>query len=427
MAELRDTISKAIPAKHVFYVIDACYGGLLASTRSIENRPRRDLAYLREITKERSRQVLTAGGKNEEVLDGGRKGHSVFTGRLIELLESADDFITANEIQAVIREKVYNDALSRNHTQTPAFGVIYGNGDFVFVPKVTNSSTNTAGSEKKPEKQIEPKAAPHHQIAFQEKPFANRSSEAQTELVTDVELAQLKAKYEGGHVDDSRNDLDVLTHSDSKRTQDFDFVAVPAGCFKTGDREACLDSFKIGKYKITQGQWKILMGNNPSKFKECGELCPVENVSWNDVQDFLVRLNRKTGKNYRLPTEAEWEFACRSGGKTSEFCGPKDAKATAWFYENSAGSTHRTGMKLPNDLGIYDMSGNVWEWCQDRYGTNYPSGRDNPKGPNTGLHRVARGGSWSDESSFVRATSRINRDPYRRYDTQGFRLAEPLK
>ena len=124
MADLRDTVSKALPAKHVFYVIDACYGGLLTSTRAVDKAPRRDLAYLQEITRERVRQVLTAGDKGQEVLDGGRNGHSVFTGRLIEALEQAGDFITANEIQAILKERVYGDAHARNHTQTPAYGTL---------------------------------------------------------------------------------------------------------------------------------------------------------------------------------------------------------------------------------------------------------------------------------------------------------------
>lgn len=136
MNTLKEDISRKIPAKHVFYIMDACYGGLLTATRAVDKESRRDLAYLREITKEPVRQVLTAGGKGEEVLDGGRKGHSVFTGRLIQILEEGGDFITANEIQAIIREKVYNEALSRNHKQTPGFGTFYGNGDFVFIPKI---------------------------------------------------------------------------------------------------------------------------------------------------------------------------------------------------------------------------------------------------------------------------------------------------
>lgn len=136
MSTLKEDISRKIPAKHVFYIMDACYSGLLAATRTIDKESRRDLAYLREITKEPVRQVLTAGGEGEEVLDGGRKGHSVFTGRLIQILEERGDFVTANEIQAIIREKVYSDARERDHKQTPGFGTLYGKGDFVFIPKI---------------------------------------------------------------------------------------------------------------------------------------------------------------------------------------------------------------------------------------------------------------------------------------------------
>jgi len=136
MSQIRDDISKKIPAKHIFYVMDACYGGLLASTRSVDKEIRRDFNYLQEVTKERVRQVLTAGGKDQEVLDGGPKGHSVFTGRLIELLENTDDFITANEIQTIVKEKVFSDARARNHTQTPSYGTLYGVGDYVFVPSL---------------------------------------------------------------------------------------------------------------------------------------------------------------------------------------------------------------------------------------------------------------------------------------------------
>lgn len=135
MDEIKNTVSKAIPAKHVFYVFDACYSGLLI-TRAVDNKSRRDLAYLKEITRERVRQVLTAGGKGQEVLDSGRNGHSVFTGRLIEILEAKGDFVTANEIQAIIREKVSGDARARGYNQTPAFDAISGSGDFVFVPNI---------------------------------------------------------------------------------------------------------------------------------------------------------------------------------------------------------------------------------------------------------------------------------------------------
>ena len=135
MSQLKDDISRAIPAKHVFYAFDACYSGLLTS-RSVDKKVTRDLAYLKNITKERVRQVLTAGSKGQEALDGGPRGHSVFTGRLIEVLESTGDYITANEIQAILKEKVYQDARARGHEQTPGFGALYGGGDFVFIPNI---------------------------------------------------------------------------------------------------------------------------------------------------------------------------------------------------------------------------------------------------------------------------------------------------
>ncbi len=135
MSQLKDDISRAIPAKHVFYAFDACYSGLLTS-RSVDKKVTRDLAYLKNITKERVRQVLTAGSKGQEALDGGPGGHSVFTGRLIEVLAATGDYITANEIQAILKEKVYQDARARGHEQTPGFGALYGTGDFVFIPNI---------------------------------------------------------------------------------------------------------------------------------------------------------------------------------------------------------------------------------------------------------------------------------------------------
>jgi len=144
-------------------------------------------------------------------------------------------------------------------------------------------------------------------------------------------------------------------------------------------------AFYIGKYEVTQAQWKAIMGNNPSHFK--GDKLPVENVSWNDVQVFIARLNAKTGRNYRLPTEAEWEFAA-SGGTAKKSCpggchysGGNKINRVAWYQKNSNNRTHPVGTKASNELGIFDMSGNVWEWCENWY-------------DNSQEHRAVRGGSW---------------------------------
>lgn len=190
MGEIRDNISKAIPAKHVFYIMDACYSGLLPSTRSVDNKPRRDLAYLKEITRDRVRQVLTAGGKNQEVLDGGRKGHSVFTGRLIELLEATGDFITANEIQTILKEKVFNDAKAKSHTQTPGFGTLYGNGDFVFIPNIEQKiKDNSAEIAKYEQELIAYKAA-------EEKAHTSRNERERREAEQQRKAAEAKLAAE---------------------------------------------------------------------------------------------------------------------------------------------------------------------------------------------------------------------------------------
>jgi formylglycine-generating enzyme required for sulfatase activity len=179
-----------------------------------------------------------------------------------------------------------------------------------------------------------------------------------------------------------------------------------------------------------QGQWRQIMGSNPSYFSSCGDNCPVEQVSWNDAQDFIRRLNSQSGKRYRLPTEAEWEYAARSGGKSKKWAGASSESSLgdyAWYGSNSGGKTHPAGQKLPNGLGLHDMSGNVWEWCNDWYdGTYYnQSPRDNPGGPSSGSSRVLRGGSWFNAVVRARAAIRYGIVPVDRFSRMGFRLALP--
>jgi formylglycine-generating enzyme required for sulfatase activity len=180
--------------------------------------------------------------------------------------------------------------------------------------------------------------------------------------------------------------------------------------------EVCLSDYYIGKYEVTQAEWKKVMGGNPSHFSTCGADCPVESVSWFNSQDFIQKLGALSGRAYRLPTEAEWEYAGRSGGRDEKFVGTNDEAVLdhyAWYEKNSGEMTHRVGQKKANALGIHDMSGNVQEWCHDWYDEAYysKSPRNNPAGAPAGESRVLRGGSWNFDASLARASSRFWIEP----------------
>lgn len=214
------------------------------------------------------------------------------------------------------------------------------------------------------------------------------------------------------------------------------FVWVAGGAFHMGDifgdgydnekpvHKVFVDGFWIGRYPVTQGEWEKVMGHNPSFFKK-GANYPVEQVSQEDVREFIEKLNNRVGLSYRLPTEAEWEYAARSGGKKERYAGGNNVGLVAWYGEDwENGSTHPVGIKQANGLGIHDMSGNVWEWCSDWYHKKYysRSPRDNPKGFATGSSHVLRGGSWNCSPVLVRASSRGWRGPACRIAYIGFRL-----
>ena len=186
-----------------------------------------------------------------------------------------------------------------------------------------------------------------------------------------------------------------------------------------------LKNFSIGKYEVSQGLWQRVMGSNPSGFKGC-ETCPVEDVKWKDIQEFLNRLNKITGKSYRLPTEAEWEYAASGGTKSKgyKFSGSNDPAEVGWIKSNADAKTHPVGQKKPNELGLYDMCGNVWELCSDWYDIHYykKSPASGPQNKNLGLFRVSRGGSWRSgpERCYNKARNRNIKDHH--IQNGGFRL-----
>ena len=183
-----------------------------------------------------------------------------------------------------------------------------------------------------------------------------------------------------------------------------------------------LSSYYICKYEVTQALWRAVMGSNPSYFE--GDNLPVEQVSWNDCQTFINRLNSYTGRNFRLPTEAEWEFAARGGNSSRhyKYSGSNYISDVAWYDGNSGNRTHPVGTKRPNELGLYDMSGNVFEWCSDWYGTYSSYSQNDPIGATSGSERVERGGSWFIFARDCRSSNRSSFTPGDRYYDLGLRL-----
>jgi formylglycine-generating enzyme required for sulfatase activity len=226
----------------------------------------------------------------------------------------------------------------------------------------------------------------------------------------------------------------LTTRLDSSRhPAEPEMVLVEGGAFQMGStngesnekpvHQVTLSSYYIGKYEVTQAQWQAIMGSNPSYFN--GDNLPIgDQVSWDDVQEFIKRLNAATGRLYALPTEAQWEFAARGGNKSRgyTYSGSNNIDEVAWYDLNSGKKPHPVGKKKPNELGIYDMSGNVYEWCRDWNDTYPASAQTNPVGPSTGSDRVIRGGSWLFSAQFCRSTCRGTwLDCYRNLNV-GFRL-----
>lgn len=209
-----------------------------------------------------------------------------------------------------------------------------------------------------------------------------------------------------------------------------EMVVIPAGSFEMGGAEAAhlvtLKSFALGKTEITQGQWKAVMGHNPSHFAACGDDCPVEQVSWNEVHEFARKLSASTGKQYRLPSEAEWEYACMAG-EQYQYCGSDNLDSVAWHPGNSGNRTHPAAGKQANAFGLHDMNGNVWEWVEDTYHADFNGApTDGSAWLNDGENRVLRGGSWIASPRVGRGTGRNWNKPGSSYYNLGFRLAMTL-
>jgi formylglycine-generating enzyme required for sulfatase activity len=222
-----------------------------------------------------------------------------------------------------------------------------------------------------------------------------------------------------------------------------EFVLVKGGCYRMGDvfgdgkpwerpvHEVCVDDFYLGKYEVTEGQWKTVMGDNPSKGGK-GNDYPGRNITWEDAHTFALKLKYKTGVNYRLPTEAEWEYAARDGGKDEKWPGTNkepELREYAWYSALQEPDVKQVGLKKPNALGLYDLAGNVQEWTSDWYERDYygQSPKNNPKGPKWGKIKVLRGGSVGKDAADLRTTDRDNNISMNTDSSIGFRLMIQLR
>ena len=253
-----------------------------------------------------------------------------------------------------------------------------------------------------------------------------------TDDATGINLANADLSVDGlWNITDVTNLINMLLRCNSFTVNGvtFNMVRVEGGTFTMGAtaeqmgdakpaekpaHEVTLSSFYIGETEVTQELWQAVLGTNPSYFT--GDLQrPVERVTWNDCQTFITQLNALTGKQFRLPTEAEWEYAARGGKQAHGFIysGNSNIDMVAWYSGNSSSQTHSVAEKQANELGLYEMSGNVWEWCQDWYGSYSSDAQTNPAGPETGSYRVKRGGCWNDSATYCRVS-------YRGYSTPSY-------
>ncbi len=259
------------------------------------------------------------------------------------------------------------------------------------------------------------------------------SAAAQGVILRKVDGTSYKVPYEElDKIETYTNHVEITANGVS-----FSMILVDGGTFTMGatseqgsdaysdespTHQVTLSDYCIGKYEVTQELWTAVMGSNPSSFS--GANLPVEKVSWEDCQAFITKLNELTGRTFRLPTEAEWEYAARGGKKSQgyKYSGGDTIGDVAWYTDNSSYVTHAVGTKAPNELGVYDMSGNVWEWCSDWYGAYDSAAQTDPTGPATGSYRVIRGGSWSSNARYCRVSGRSRSTPTYGDSDLGLRL-----
>jgi formylglycine-generating enzyme required for sulfatase activity len=474
---------KRIASKHILIVSDSCYSGTLTReslTDLIRTGVREE--YMKKMMERPSRTLMASGG-NEPVTDSGGGNNSVFALAFLKALKEREEGnFTAEELfYSRVKEIVAGKA-----SQVPEYKTInnsgHEGGDFVFQfakgtviqeeekPVISKQEEETGTlliksnvdgakiylddkyEDETPIKVNNIKPGTYiitlkkdGYITAKDTVTVSRGKEVTVSMM--LEKVTEEAEAPAPRVEKKTEPAYETGKTYTDPATGIEVVFVKGGCYQMGDtfgddreaekpvHEVCVDDFWMSKYEVTQGQWKAIMGNNPSYFKDCGDNCPVEQVSWIDVQEYVQKLNEKiTPLNpplykggYRLPTEAEWEYAARSGGKKEKWAGTSNESELGeyvWYTYNSANKTHSVGQKNPNGLGLCDMSGNVWEWVQDWYNKDAYSkhSRNNPIYDVSGGRRVIRGGSWNIAPQYVRSANRSNSHPSDRVSGIGIRL-----
>ena len=459
-----ESYALSIKAKHVLFVFDSCFSGSALRKTRAGVPPIITLKAAQPV-----RQFITSGSEDQEVPDVSEFRKQFEEGLRGEADRNGDGYITGSELGDFLQEKVTNYSKG---SQTPLTGKIAnGNldkGDFIFLPP-------SKPEEVEREAWLDIQDSTNPQI-FREfiKEYSTGANVGKAKIKLEQLIwasvkdsgdeAKLKAYLNefpnGANASRARLKLTELNTvitppaqpagkaKTFKSSIGMEFVLIPAGTLKIGSKEnernhnedeepqkeINIQNFWLGKYEVTQKEFENVMESTPSYFKYCPR-CPVELVSWEDAQKFIKKLNMKNdGFEYKLPSEAEWEYAARAGTSTGYYWGDdldeKEIDAFAWYYANSNGKTHEVGLKQPNGFGLYDMSGNVEEWCESVYIDNYRytnmsgeidvSGRDLSK-------KVVRGGSWLLNKKFLRSATRSYFTLTNRYYYLGFRVAARVR
>ena len=378
-----------------------------------------------------SQVTLTVDNNAEIWVNGERKGQGSWTGNLGAGTYELETRLLNHRPQSVTRDIAASTQPQTIHLQAPI--PIYGEADISSTPVMADIYIDGTKRGQTPQV-VEQLLIGEHQLRLSKQGYADYNGSI---TVSEGETASVSTTLSKNIAQTATNGSEEPLRTVNVGNVSFTMIRVDGGTFQMGAtpeqqdadgdekpvHSVTLSPYYIGETEVTQELWQAVMGDNPSNFK--GSQRPVEQVSWDDCQDFIEKLNKKTGLTFRLPTEAEWEFAARGGNKSQgyQYSGSNNLGDVAWFNDNSGSSTHDVKTKQPNELGIYDMSGNVWEWCQDWKGSYNSGSQTNSTGPSSGSFRVNRGGGRGNYARRCRVANRSRSAPDYRFNGLGLRLA----